>query len=141
MPKQSSSFTTTLLVNGGGTLVQGTDVNGVYGQTVVDSSQWEEIKADQNFSAAAADFDKAVDKFFAPILKAAEKLEAKIEVNTTPDPISYIVLKEPVEGVAPEAGDLRRLTRDSMVLRLIESGNTDRLVWVDGNLEVTAVLA
>ncbi len=134
-----SSFSTTTLV-GGGTLVQGTDINGVSGTTVVDSSQWEEIKADQSFSSATEDFDKAVDKFFAPILKAAEKLERSVAVNTEPDPISYVVLREPVEGVAPEVGDLRKLTTDSMVLRLIEAGDTDRLIWVNEQLQVAAVL-
>lgn len=120
-------------------LVTGTDVAGNSGRMTVDTTQWDELTARSNFSKAVEDFDAEVEKFFAPITKAAKKAEKKMAKAQAPDPASYIVLKEGTEGVAAEPAQLVSLTTDSIILRLIEEGDTDRLVWVDEH--TLAVLA
>ncbi len=134
----TSTFNTTALVDGN-VLVKGTDVFGETGTTMVDGSQWEAIKADAAFNQATDAFDEAVAEFFKPLTEAAEKLHRP---TVEPDPASYVVLQEAVEPTAGQPEQLIKLTRDSVILRLIESGDTNRLVWVtvDGvqRLEVLA---
>jgi len=129
------SFSTTRLVNNQ-VLVQGTDIFSVYGRTTLDSTQWDEIKADGQYSEAIDAFDAAVKQFFAPLLEAAEAAQQAAPSMDTVDPIAYVVLNEEVEGVEAQPAQLIHLTNDSIVLRLIEQGETDRLVWVDGTLEI-----
>lgn len=122
---------------GGEALVSGTDCAGKYGQTRVSTVQWDELKAKKNFSSAVEDFDRVVEEFFKPLTEAAEAANAAGE--TKHDPTEYIVLTEEVEGVEHQPEEIVELTRDSIVLRLIEEGNTDRLVWItDSELGVLA---
>jgi hypothetical protein len=109
-------------------LVSGTDAFGKTGKTVVSTQQWDELKAKQNFSAAVEDFDAAVAEFFRPLTDAAE---AVTDTQPTYDPAEYIVLTEEVEGVEAKEQEIVELTRDSIILRLIEEGTTDRLIWID----------
>lgn len=111
-------------------LVSGSDHLGNEGKTIVSTVQWDELKARKNFSAATEDFDAAVEEFFKPLTEAAEALEKTINAKA-PDAASFIVLKEATEGVQSEPAHVVALTKDSIILRLIEEGNTDRLVWVD----------
>lgn len=127
------TFTARRLV-GNRVMVTGTDVLNTSGQTILDSTQWDEINADKKFSKATEEFDAAVEEMFAPITRAAEKLSQAIAVPE--DSASYVVLREPVEGVRPDPGHVIKLDRDSVILRLIEQGDTSRLVWVNGELEV-----
>lgn len=129
------NFTTKRLVDNR-VIVTGQDSFGVDGTTTLDASQWDEIKAKQNYSTATADFEAAVDKFFAPLVEAAEKAQKKVEVPT--DAIAYVTLEEATEGTPATPGQVVKLNHDSIVLRILESGDTDRLVWVDGGLEVLA---
>lgn len=131
------TFTTTKLV-GSRVMVSGTDVNGVAGQAILDSSQWDEIAADQAFSQAEKDFEAAAEAFFAPLVAAAEKVGKQLERKD--DPISYVVLQDEVEATPGQRRQLVKLTKDSIVLRLLEQGDTNRLVWVNGEIEVTEVL-
>jgi len=130
------TFTTSKLT-GERVLVRGTDVFGAIGETVLDSSQWSEVNSRKEFSQATDEFDKAVAEFFKPLTEAAEKIGKKMEKQ--PDAASYVVLSEAQAGVEAKPGQLIKLTNDSICLRLIEQGNTDRLVWVDKKLEVLAV--
>ena len=127
------TFTTNNLVNNR-VLVSGTDVNGIEGRTVLDGTEWADIKAHQEFDSAEADFAKAVDEFFAPLVKAAEARESVFKQDE--DPLSLVILDEGEEGTPARARNVRRLSKDSMILRLIESGQDDRLVWVDNDLEI-----
>lgn len=111
-------------------LVSGTDKLGNEGKTIVSTSQWDELKARSNFSAATEDFDAAVKEFFAPLTEAAEKAELAL-AGKPQDSAEYVVLKEATEGVEPEPAEIVALSKDSIILRLIEEGNTDRLMWVD----------
>jgi hypothetical protein len=111
-------------------LVQGTDIAGNTGKTIVSTTQWEELKSRTEFSSATEDFDRAVEEFFAPLTEAAEKA-AKALSGKPQDSAEFVVLNEAVEGTPSKPADIIQLTRDSIILRLIEEGNTDRLVWVD----------
>lgn len=115
---------------GGTALVAGTDITGKSGQTIVSTVQWNELTGRDNFSKATADFDAAVEKFFAPLEKAAKKAKKALE-RPSQDPSEYIVLKEAVKGRESQPAEVVALNRDSIILRLIEEGQTDRLVWVD----------
>lgn len=115
---------------GGTALVAGTDITGKSGQTIVSTVQWDELTGRDNFSKATADFDAAVEKFFAPLEKAAKKAKKALE-RPAQDPAEYIVLKEAVKGRESSPAEVVALNRDSIILRLIEEGQTDRLVWVD----------
>ncbi|HQZ84089.1 MAG TPA: hypothetical protein PLB21_00485 [Actinomycetota bacterium] len=108
----------------------GTDITGKSGQTIVSTVQWDELTGRDNFSKATADFDAAVEKFFAPLEKAAKKAKKALE-RPSQDPAEYIVLKEAVKGRESQPAEVVALNRDSIILRLIEEGQTDRLVWVD----------
>ena len=115
---------------GGTALVAGTDITGKSGQTIVSTVQWNELTGRDNFSKAQADFDREVEKFFAPLEKAAKKAKKALE-RPSQDPSEYIVLKEAVKGRESQPAEVVALSKDSIILRLIEEGNTDRLVWID----------
>lgn len=116
-------------------IVSGTDTFGVTGSAALDTTQWDEIQANVKFDQATEAFDEVVEEFFAPMLAAADNVKAAL-VPRPEDPASYVVLSEEVEGVEAKPRVLVRLDDDTIVLRLIDSGETDRLVWVDGKLEV-----
>lgn len=130
------TFSVTTL-SGHRALVRGTDNHGTTDEAVLDTTQWDEIKAHFAGDSAMEDFDQAVSDFFAPILEAQEKLEAAVKARET-DPLAELVVHEPVEATAGHAGLSYTLTKDSQVLRLIEEGKGDRLLWVKGALEITA---
>jgi hypothetical protein len=115
---------------GGQALVSGTDKLGNEGKQIVSTIQWDELTGRDNFSKAQADFDAAVEKFFKPLDKAAKKIKKQLE-RPSQDPAEYIVLKEAVVGVQSSPAEIVPLSRDSIILRLIEEGDTDRLIWVD----------
>lgn len=105
-------------------------------QTVLDGSQWAEIQAVQSYNEADATFNETVAEFFAPITAAAEAANKAIEVPS--DELTFIVLSEGTEGVATVPAHVVELTKDSQILRLIESGDTSRLVWVGDELDILA---
>lgn len=128
------TFTTQRLVDSR-MLVSGTDITGTAGKCTLDTTQWDEVKLNKEFSEATADFDAAVSTFFAPLDEAMEKLEAA-GTKPEPDPTTFVVLQEEVVGQVAEPARLIKLNHDSIVLRLLEQGNTNRLVWVDDYLEI-----
>lgn len=138
MAKSLASFTLTDLV-GDRTLVEGTDARGNTGSTVVSNKEWREIAGTSEFNKATEAFDAAVDKFFKPLVDAAEALEHAV-VETPKDPASYVVLEEGTEGVEAKDPVVVKLSRDSVILRLIEEGgkSADRLAWINDELEVLA---
>jgi hypothetical protein len=129
------SFTTQNLV-GNRVVVKGTDINGAVGEQVVDSTEWTLIHANTELDIAKQAFDEAVEEFFAPITEAAEKLGKTLEMPE--DAINYLVLDEGVEGTESVSRNVVHLSQDSVILRLIEAGDDDRLVWVNERLEVLA---
>ena len=120
-------------------LVSGADHLGNEGKTIVSTTQWDELNARANFSSATVDFDAAVEAFFAPLAEAATEINKALAPKKQ-DAAEYIVLKEATSGVKPEAAEIVPLSRDSVILRLIEEGSTDRLVWInESTLGVLAV--
>lgn len=132
----TATFTTSQL-RGDRVLVQGTDKNNIVSETVLDSTQWNEIKSHADYHLAEAGFNDAVEAHFADITAAAEAFAAAVAPKKL-DPIEYFEIKPAVEGVPAEQGVAHKLNRDSVILRLIEDGNFDRLVWVNNELEVLA---
>jgi hypothetical protein len=132
----TATFTTTTLVNER-VLVSGTDQFGAEGKTVLNSAEWTEVNKRKDFDQAKSAFDAAVEEFFAPLTDAADALNNAVAPKPT-DSMSYVVLTEGNPGTPATQEVLVKLSRDSVILRLIESGNYDRLVWVDGELEVLA---
>ena len=116
-----SEFNTTILA-GQRVLVTGSKKNQ---QTILDSTEWDSIKAHQAFHLAGDAFDEAVTAFFAPIVEAAEKANAALaESLPKRDDAFVIVLSEGIEGVE----EVVQLGRDAAILRMIESGDTSRLI-------------
>lgn len=132
------TFTITKLV-GHRTMVAGTDRNGVDGQQVLDTSEWDSLSENKDFTKALEDYDAAVKAHFADITKAAERLEAARSKGDD-DPLTYVVQQEAVEGAVGRPEIRRRLSHDSQVLRVLENGDHDRLVWVAGVLEIAEVV-
>lgn len=128
-------FTIQRLVNDRA-VVKGTDIHGTSGSTIIFTNQWDELEARVAHDEALADFDAKVEEFFAPISEAAEALE-KTHFKQV-DPLSVIVIEEPEEHRRGNPGTMVQLTRDSQILRLIDQGNTDRLIWVGDDLEISA---
>lgn len=109
-------------------LITGTDSRGSEGSCIVSTQQWDEIQQDAKYSTAKADFDATIEAIFAPVVEAAEKLkEAEVQRY---DEAEYVVLSEEVEGVEAKPAEIVPLTIDSIILRLIDEDDTDRLVWI-----------
>ena len=132
----TAAFKTTKLV-GDRVLVQGTDFLGTEGKTVLDAAQWTELNAHKAWDSATKEFEEAVEQFFAPLTAAADK--AKAATKKVDDPITFVVVEEATEGVAAKPAHVVKLTRDSIVLRILENdAATDMLAWVGDELEVLA---
>mgnify|MGYP003609485159 FL=1 len=130
-----SEFNTTILA-GQRVLVTGSKKNQ---QTILDSTEWDSIKAHQAYHLAGDAFDEAVTAFFAPIVEAAEKANAALaESLPKRDDAFVVVLSEGIEGVEEVEPEVVQLGRDAAIMRMIEEGNTDRLVWVGDTIEITA---
>ena len=130
-----SNFTTTALANEN-FLVEGTDVRGNYGECVVYGGDWLEIKKALDTDTAKAQLDAAFEEFFKPLVEAADAFAAaKAPVV---DALSVVVLNEGTTGEPAREREVVHLSRDSQILRAIEEGTTDRLLWVDGELVITA---
>lgn len=130
---------TTLALTGDRVLVKGTDSQGTTGETVLDGSEWAEIQRRRQLTKAHADFDSVVEDFFAPIIAAQEALNVEHD-GKVDDPSSYVVFDEGQEATPGRRPVVSLLSKDSIVLRLLEEGHDDRLVWVNDELEVLAVL-
>lgn len=130
-----SEFNTTIL-SGQRVLVTGSKKNQ---QTILDSTEWDSIKAHQAYHLAGDAFDEAVTAFFAPIFEAAEKANAALtESLQKRDDAFVVVLSEGIEGVEEVEPEVVQLGRDAAILRMIESGDTSRLIWVGDTIEITA---
>ena len=133
-----SNFTTTLLANEH-FLVEGTDVRGNYAGCIVDGSEWLAIKRALGTDTAKEQLDAAIEEFFKPLVEAAEAFtEAKAPVV---DALSVIVLNEGTAGEPAREREVVHLGRDAQILRAIEEGTTDRLLWVNDVLMITAAPA
>lgn len=130
-----SNFTTTALANEN-FLVEGTDVRGRYGECVIHGGEWFAIKRALGTDTAKEQLDAAIEEFFKPLVEAADAFAAaKAPVV---DALSVVVLNEGTTGEPAREREVVHLSRDSQILRAIEEGAADRLLWVDGMLVITA---
>ena len=117
-------------------LVQGTDEGET---TILYTGEFDELKGNTALKEAEAEFDTKVKEFFAPVTEASEAFEqAKKAALTVNDPAFRVVVQEAIEATAGQAERVHILGRDAAILRLIESGDTSRLLWVNGAIEITA---
>ena len=109
-------------------------------KVILDSTEWDHFKENMAQVQAAEVFDDMVAEFFAPLAAAAETAEAVARAGAAhvKDPAFFITVQEgesPTDGVEEITV---MLNRDGAILRLIESGATDRLLWVGSNIEILA---
>lgn len=130
------SFTVTNLVNDRA-LVEGQDDAGNTGQQILDAGQFNELAKMDQHQLALDEFNDAVEKHFAKISKAADKMTAALA--ETEDPLDYIEFEPAVDAVAGTPGRRVYLTKDSKILSLIQDNDTARLRWVNGELEILAL--
>ena len=115
----------TELLNGGW-LVEGQDVKGNSGRTVLDSGPWRTYLTMTAHKEAVAEFDATVEEFFAPLTEAAN---IAAEAVTAPgDDWAMVEIEEAVEGVA---GVAIELDSDGVLLRLLAETDHSTLRWVD----------
>lgn len=120
-------------------VIKGTDNEGNYGETVVSSAEWTEVQRRDQHSQAHVDFDAAVEEFFKPVTDAAEKLELQFN-DRSRDPLGFVTLQEGVASTQGQDEVVIRLSKDSTILRCLDEGHEDRLVWVNSELEILEVL-
>lgn len=130
------TFTTTNLASGS-VLVEGTDNRGVAGQMVVDGAEWAHLNERDRIAEAHEAFDAKVEEFFSELTEAAAELEAAHQ-EPGYDPLTVVVVQEEVEGYAGQAAIVRTLQPGTVILRAIAEGASDRLIWVNGTLVLTA---
>ena len=116
-------------------LVQGTDEGE---STSLYTVEFDELKGNTALKEAEADFGAKVKEFFAPVVEASEAFEqAKKAALTVNDPAFRVVVQEAIEATAGQTEQVRIVRRETAILRLIESGDTSRLLWVNGAIEIT----
>ena len=136
----TAQFTTTALTNNR-IMVQGTDKFAETGKVVLDATEFNELKKKERLTEAGQAFDAGIKDFFAPlneVLDQIEKAKAANEPGAGLDELEYLVVQEKVEGVAAKSEVFHILQPSTVILRAIELGHEDRLVWVEGSLEVLA---
>lgn len=128
------SFTLTNLA-GNRALVKGTDHLGVSGQQILDAEEWNEFNARNAHDDAHDAFDAAVEEFFAPLQGAIDALKTTGKPKL--DPLFFVTVQEGSAAVEATAEVIVHLHQHSAILRLIEQdSNTDRLIWVNDELEI-----
>lgn len=130
----SNVFNVTRLA-GARALVQGTDEGE---STILFTAEFDELKGNTALKEAETDFGAKVKEFFAPVVEASEAFEqAKKAALTVNDPAFRVVVQEAIEATAGQHERVHILGRDTAILRLIDSGDTSRLLWVNGAIEIT----
>lgn len=105
--------------------------------TVLDTTEWDHFKMADEATAQVDAYDKAVDDFFAPLVEALDAIEETAKPQL--DPAFYIQVSAGTEAVEAEPPVIVMLDHDSAIARLIELGDTDRLVWVGNDtIEIKA---
>lgn len=120
----------TELLNGAW-LVEGEDIKGNTGRTVLYSESWNTLRAIQAHQAATEEFEQRVEEFFAPIVKAAD--EAAAAVTAPVDDWAVVQIGETIEG-----SDALTLELDAagVLLRLLDETDHTTLRWVESSILV-----
>ena len=107
--------------------------------TVLDTTQWDEIKHRLAHDDAEKDFGAAVEEFFKPLVEACDLAEEKLAATLPKtDPAFTVEITPAVEGVEGASAVTFVLNHDSAVLRILESGDHSRLIWVGNTIEILA---
>lgn len=124
--KKVSMFTQTQLA-GARVLVQGPNDE----QCILDAEQFNKLKKHQAFDAAAEEFDQVVNEFFAPMLNAISLIQDKLGATEIRADDPYVLVLEPeVQGAEGRPAKTVYLDHDTAVLRLLDAGQEDRLIWI-----------
>ena len=113
-------------------------------QCILDTTERDELRFMLENREVDEMFNQDIEDFFDPLTRAAELHDLRHEMlaqqfNQADDPAFSLVLKEAVEGVEAVKEERVVLGHDSVVLRLIDTGRTDRLVWVGNDrIEIVA---
>ena len=109
----------------GGYLVKGTDSAGNKGSTILTSERWDMVKHLRAHAVAEEVFDAAVEEFFAPLTAAVDEASALLAKPT--NQWGSVTLGEQVEG---HEAQVIELDEDGIILRILEEGNQNLLLWV-----------
>ena len=125
------TFTVTRLANQQA-IVQGTDNFGNAGKLVLGTHTYDAWKARHANDTAKEEFDSEVESFFAPLMAAAEKLEAARKKPAPIDPMFTVVTGETIEGTDAVQQTIENLDLNTAILRaILDLQDTSRLIWVD----------
>ena len=106
---------------------------------VLDATQWIQIKQHQARIEAEEVFDATVEEFYKPLTEAAGEYESRLGQIMKADPAFEYVLQPGAEGTEKTSREVYYLDNASAILRMIESGDTDRLIWVNDQILITAL--
>lgn len=123
-----SNFNTRALANDS-FLVTGEDDAGRPCTTVLDGSELMEVRRESNMLLAGQEYDRVVEDFFAPLTAAAD-LVTDMAAPKPMDPAFLYVVDEGQEPVEGRRSHIHLLSHDSAVLRLLQTRQSHRLVWV-----------
>ena len=108
-------------------------------RAILDTAQWDEIKHRLAYVDAEKDFGAAVEEFFKPLVEASDLAEEKLAATLPKtDPAFTVEIAPAVEGVEGTPAVTFVLNHDSAVLRILESGDHSRLIWVGDTIEILA---
>ena len=106
---------------------------------VLDASQWIQIKQHQARIEAEEVFDATVEEFYKPLTEAAGEYESRLGQIMKADPAFEYVIQPGAEGTEKTSREVYYLDDASVILRMIESGDTSRLIWVGDQILITAL--
>ena len=114
------------------------DTSGTH-QAILDTAEWDEIKHRLAHDDAVKDFGAAVEEFYKPLEEAISQAEEKLAATLPKtDPAFTVEIAPEVEGVEGTPAVTFALSHDSAVLRILESGDHSRLIWVGNTIEILA---
>ena len=108
-------------------------------QIILDAEEYLAMKLRQKKTGLIAQYDQSVADFFKPLTDMADKIKSVEEQENRIDPDFHFVLAEGTEGEEPVRREVYRLEKDTVILRLIEEGRTERLIWIGDQLEILAL--
>ena len=106
---------------------------------VLDASQWIQLKQHKARMEAEEVFDATVEEFYKPLTEAAGEYESRLGQIMKADPAFEYVIQPGAEGTEKTSREVYYLDDASAILRMIESGDTDRLIWVNDQILITAL--
>lgn len=108
-------------------------------RAILYTAEWDEVKHRLAHDDAEKDFGAAVEEFFKPLEEAINQAEEKLAATLPKtDPAFTVEIAPEVEGVEGTQAVTFALSHDSAVLRILESGDHSRLIWVGNTIEILA---